>query len=250
MFGTSSCTKDERSLPTNPGSNTGALVPTNQQRSVVVNMSATWCGPCGSWGIPAFYDAINVDSTRVFGIKATTNDDLDVPVGGPINNYLNDSGGVPAFAEGINKFGQDKFGVKSAATATIAKPSTDVVAGVAIKKTITGDKLTVTSAVKFFKAVTGVYNLALYVTEDNVMNTQNGISGMYYHKHVLRAECNNQSWGKALSTATSYTANQVINGTAEYTIPTSQKAANLKVVAVLYKMSGSNPSEYINADMK
>ncbi len=249
-WGISSCTKDERSLPTDP-SNSGGLNPTNVQRTVVFNMSATWCGPCGSWGIPAFYNAIKIDSTKVFGVKATTSDDLDVPVGGPINNYLNDSGGVPAFAVGVSKFGQGTSQMNSAVNAMLAKSPAEVVAGVAIKKTISGDKLTVNSAVKFFKAASGVYNIAYYVIEDNVANSQAGISGgTYNHKHVLRAECNNNAWGKVLSAASAYTANQTISGSAEYTIPAGQKAADLKVVAVLYKMNGGNPEEYINADMK
>ena len=250
-YGISSCTKDERSLPTDPSANPGGLVPTNEQRAVVFNMSATWCGPCGSWGIPAFYNAIKIDSTKVFGVKATTSDDLDVPVGEPINNYLNTSGGVPAFAVGVSKFGQSTSQMNTSVNTLLAKTPTEVTAGVAIRKTISGDKVSITSSVKFFKAATGVYNIAYYVIEDNVANSQAGISGgTYNHKHVLRAECNNNSWGKPISAASAYTANQVVSGTAEYTIPTGQKAADIKIVAVLYKMESGNPSEYINADMK
>ncbi len=245
-FGVTSCTKDERSLPTTPGG--GSLVPTNEQRAVVVNISATWCGPCGSWGIPGFYNAINIDSTRVFGIKSTANDDLDVPVGGPINDLLI-SGGYPSFAVGISK----QSGTSQTNTAVntlLAKLPADVTAGVAIRKTVSGDKLTVSSAVKFFKASTGTYHLALYVTENNVMNTQNGITGIYAHKHVLRAEMEDSSWGTPISASTSFTENQTVTGNYEYTIPSNQKAADIKIVAVLYKMTGSTPTEYINADMK
>lgn len=90
-----SCKKDEEEETT--------LSPSAAQRGFVINYTASWCGPCGSWGAPLIHDYANAAPS---GVAITAH-----ASGDPMNNSLYSSfssdrttgGGVPSFWVGDTK---------------------------------------------------------------------------------------------------------------------------------------------------
>lgn len=194
------------------------MVVQEKQRSILVNVSATWCGPCGQNGGPTFKSAIStLGTSEVIPLNLQTGssrltpyfkkqglDNPDsvfiAPIFGPIFPSLyiqtNAQGGfsIPSFSMN-NQF----LGTSNTTSTTIVNTANEYnknapVLGVAAKKIISGNKISVDVKSKFFKEGTGEYHWVVLALEKEVIGYQlvgSSANNSYEHRYNIRASMQN-----------------------------------------------------------
>jgi len=233
------------------------------QNSLVVEPTATWCGPCGEYGKPATDKAITGNSKVVAiyaHLKAPASDfpsqtgqDLAVIFGAA--NATGTSYSIPKIAVGnnvtgaftdINYTANILTGWINATTAQTSKANTKLDAS------ISGNTLNVKANTKFFENgnSTSTYKIALILTEDNISNRQNYSSTGYktiIHNHVSRATISNATGGDDLLSSGVPTSGQLITKDYSVALDPTWKKADLTVIAIIWKYDG-NVMTFVNVD--
>ena len=232
------------------------------QNAIVVEPTATWCGPCGTYGKPATDLALQ-DNSKAFGIyahlKAPASDlgsqlgqDLAVMYGAA--NATGTSYSIPKIAVGnnvtgayadINYTANILKGWINTLTSGVSKANTKIDAS------ISGTTLTVKTNTKFFAKGDDsfTYKIALYVTEDGISNRQATSSGYQNmtHNHVARALMSGSASGDNLLASGLPTAGQIVAKDYTLNLDAAWNKANLSVIAVIWKQKGTALT-FVNAD--
>lgn len=248
-----------------------------QQNTLLVYNTATWCGPCGAYGGPTFKTTLS-DAEIAGNLVAIdlhtsgssqlvpyymkpggTNDTLFLSTfAAQVYAQTKPNGYIPHFYANNTFLGNSEVtstGIKSAVNTFKAQTPT---AGVAVKASNSSNKITITYKAKSFAANSGDYFLSLLLVEKAITGYQNGAPGsITEHKHIVRATAfgtvNDQS--KAFSTAavlSNPAAGQEVEGTQAFQFEALPIAArysavqkwnytpgNTMVVAILWKKNGS-----------
>lgn len=250
-----------------------AQTPVKVNSGLLTKISATWCGPCGSWGWDAATElkAATHDKAFYMGIFPSTN--------GSWNNseFLNETAkafaadpvfmgsGYPSFAaNAVDKSDQNTSGgsVNVAATkADVISAINDfatapVVAGTGYTVEKTGNTIKVKSKTKFWDAATGDYYIAAYMVEDGAMNRQNGqtsssdANDKTAHTNVLRGSMtgNTMADARGVLLVSNPTKDQVIDKEFTYTVSSSTwDMAKMKVQMIIWKKDGATYT-YVNGN--
>ncbi len=177
-----------------------------EQKSLLVDISATWCGICGAYGCPSITAIGNGPQSSkvvILNMQASSSQLAPYYKDGStykISNIQNQlfwslgidvsggSYGLPAFSLNGTEVDEKERSAIESSIATYASTN-DIIAGVAgqVKSGAEDGNLTIETKVKFFKESTGEYYLSMFILEDGISQKQtNGPSG-YLHNHVVRA---------------------------------------------------------------
>jgi hypothetical protein len=254
------CSKEETKKDAGITTPTVDIPKTN--RALIMDITGTWCPPCGAYGIPGFNKAVETAKERALPIALHSGDPLSLASMNVVMNLPRfKSNSVPRIAAG-NGLVFDA-GVYSDINATGNKivssidtfiANNPVIAGVALtnlKVDVEKGSISVDVNAKFFTAVSGDYNIAVYFYENKVVSSQKLSTGPdnpnQQHNHVVRGTPQG-AWGEVLSTGTS-DINKVFTKSYSYMIDSSWNPANLAAMAVIWKKNGSDYT-YINGNLK
>jgi len=220
-------------------------------KCVVWEYSATWCNPCGVYGYPMMHDLMHEygdGQHKAVGIFMHPSDDIvnNEPVGqDDVIAFFGMSGTPSAGANLVEEY--PTYLEPKITTALSTHPTAK--AGVGMSYTLSGNTMTITTKTVFFEALSGKYNLGVYVTEDHIMNDQNGQTGVVEHNDILRVIAGGNAFGTNIATDPAKGAK--VDGTYTVTLPAETRAsANCHVVCVLYKIDPAtgDPVDVINAN--
>jgi hypothetical protein len=246
-----SCSKSEDSKTnntTNPPANTTVeYVQVNKELSM--DITGTWCPPCGSYGIPGFNRAVKISNNNMIPLSVHSGDALSCATGNELMAYAPfKSSSVPRITMGNGLL--FPAGVYSDTNATAGKiisalvdsAAGDVIIGTTISNLKTAEgKLTFDVNSKFFTDATGDYYMAAYIIEDGIVEPQKKSDGTtnnnQIHDHVLRGTANS-TFGESWATGTTKAAT-INKKSYSVTIPATWKAANLHVAAVVWSKVGT-----------
>ena len=257
MLAIASCSKEEAKPPVVVP---GVTIP-QSSRALVIDITGTWCPPCGAYGIPGFEAAIALRKSSILPIAIHSGDPLSNLSMDPIAALPRfKTGYVPRIVAGNGLIFD--AGVYSDINATASKiamavdtfnSNHPIIAGIAFtnfKVSPADNNVTVDVDAKFFTAASGEYYIAVYFFENEVVSSQK-ISGgpdnaNQKHNYVVRG-ASNGTWGEAL------TCNNDVNTrfTKSFTflLNPSYNNAKLGVMALIWKKVGSD-YVYINGNLK
>lgn len=241
-------------------SSTNAQTPEKKNVSMIGKMTATWCGPCGSWGWTLYNDVITAGGNNAFPISyysstssSWDNTDFYNQTAANFAGVIGGSG-YPTFS--VNLFNHsaantsggsvNTAGTKSDVNAAVtAHAAATVVAATGMTYKITGNDIEVVTKTMFYEAANGTYKLAVYLVEDDAQHIQAGQTGTVGHHNVLRASMSATTWGEQIATG-SIAANSDFSKTYNFTVTDSKwDKTKLKPVAILYKVNGTK-HDYVN----
>lgn len=246
--------------------NANAQTAVKQNRGMIGKISATWCGPCGSWGWDLMNKMIHNNETNAFPISIfPDNRDLNwknTDFYNATNVALADMitlSGFPSFsANAVDKSdahstqqGVDTGAVRADVNAALsAFASAPVVASTGYTYKIEGNKLEVVTKTQFWQAANGTYNVAVYLLEDamHIQNAQ-GTAPVQHHG-VLRASFSAGVFGEQIATG-SVNANQTFDKTFTYTLSgkglTEWDKTKFHPIVVIWKQNGTK-WDYVNGN--
>lgn len=229
------------------------LYPAESRKATLIEFTAVWCPPCGSWGRDAFDQMLADHGAKVVGIASHgSNSQPDV-----MTNTYSD-----AFKNNFTITGWPNFWVGNVQKGTSSNITNDlntifgmpIVANGIIQFSIADGKITVKAGVKFFADASGEYFLGVYVLEDGIDGSNNAPTAYnqkgdestdYTHDHVLRTGAVTSVWGEKIVDGSATNGETMMK---EYTIDVDADwvADNLHVIGVIWKKNGST-YEYVNA---
>jgi thiol-disulfide isomerase/thioredoxin len=255
-----SCSKEESST-NNSGSNTPNINFTQSNRALIIDITGTWCPPCGAYGIPGFNNAVENAKDKTLPLALHSGDPLSLAAMDTIMvlpKFKTTS--VPRIAAGNGLV--FPAGVYADFKATGQKIISSVDTFIQNNPFIVGVKLsnlkvdavngsiTVDVNAKFFKEVSGDYYIATYFYEDGVISNQK-ISGgpdnaNQAHNHVVRAAPKG-AWGEVLSIGNS-DINKVYAQSYAYILDPKWNPSKLAAMAIVWKKNGKDFS-YVNGNL-
>lgn len=190
-----------------------AQEPEQKNTPLLYKITATWCGPCGSWG----WDLANEiqeargDDILYMGIfnssQATMNNTAFYNSTAVTLGFNFRYTSWPSFGvNGLNLTDKNQAngvldieGIKQDCYDSLdAFIQQEVVANAASEISAVNDTLKVRTQVRFFEKAAGTYYLASYIVEQNALNYQNQQQGIVAHKGVLRGTLDSLDWGRVI----------------------------------------------------
>jgi hypothetical protein len=245
-LGLISCSKKESAGPNNT---TPSVNIEQKNRALVIDITGTWCPPCGAYGIPGFNDAIAKGKDKILPIAIHSNDPLSLTAMNAVSNLPRfKSNSVPrivvgnglTFANGVYS-DIAATGNKIIASVDTFLANNPVVVGVALNNLKIADgKISVDAHSKFFDTnANGEYLLSVYFYENGVISTQqisNAPANVnQQHDYVIRAVSTASAWGSVIpitGDVTSKTYTSLLNP--------AWKTENMGAIVVVWKKIGSD----------
>jgi hypothetical protein len=233
-----------------------AQVPVKRTMAMVEKSTASWCGPCGTWGWLVQEDLIadNMIGTSPNAIVLETHGAFSAfhteTAMFLIQSWIDTT--LPRWAVNNmpdpNNSTNTRYSVKKVVDSLAALSPT---ASTGFYYTITGNTIKFYTKTQFWKAASGTYSMAAYIVEDSAYGEQQGQPGANaYHRYVLRDRISKYTFGDTL-VAGSVAQDQAFTKNYTYNITrTDWVKSHLSFVTVLFKRnaSDSTKSEVINVN--
>ena len=228
-------------------------------KAFIIEFTATWCGPCGTYAYPTWSPVFSANPYKVTGIACHPDDgivDFNYPEIVDFKTFYDPTNPSPAAvpSAGYNATvgGYPSVNYFTTAINAAAAANVQAKAGIGITKSIEGNNMVITTKTILFSDLTGTYNLAIYITEDGVISNQTTMTSPIpeaVHNHVFRGAAGQNAFGATIISSSSVKGTK-IDGDYTIAIPADVvNKDNLHVVAVLFKVDASgNPTAVINSN--
>ena len=162
------------------------------QHSIFGKFTATWCGPCGGWGVTRFDDLYNAHQGRALAISLQINDALTTSENGPLVDEFSSKWqytGTPNFFVNDNFVGTGASVIPSEIAAKNAQtPKLTIGTHITQGAGKNAGKLNVNVYVKALADLSGTYHMSALFLHKEIAATQNGSTqSPHIHHHVLAA---------------------------------------------------------------
>ena len=166
------------------------------QHSIFGKFTATWCGPCGGWGVTRFDDLYNAHQGRALAISLQINDALTNSQNGPLVDEFSAKWqytGTPNFFVNENFVGTSTSGIPSEITAkNTQSPKLTIGTHITQGAGKNAGKLNVNVYIKALADLSGTYHMSALFLYKEIQATQNGSTqNPHTHHHVLAASAIN-----------------------------------------------------------
>jgi thiol-disulfide isomerase/thioredoxin len=218
------------------------VVPEVKERSILLDFTATWCGPCGAQGIPMFEAAIAANKNEVVPLGCHNSDEMSNPTSEDMGNEY----GVTSIPTLVAANVYDIWGSTAINNAVASNNATAPTANAIAIMTVSGSTISLKTQTKFFKSTSGDYYLASYFVENNLLYSQTSATpDPFNHMHVLRGVAAGTVHGELIASG-SISAGKVVNK--DYSVPVGSgwNMSNVYVALVIWKKVGTDWT-FVNA---
>jgi hypothetical protein len=222
-----------------------------KQNSISAKFTATWCGPCGSFGAPAFESYYNDMHPKTLAFTLQVNDAIAGMYPGitPLMNGFKSYWGIgslstPSYA--VNAAPIPNQNLTMARNVVNEKHAEDPKAGIGIKWTrgagTNAGKINVNAYVEFFDAIPGDVKLGLYFIARELEATQkvgDQTVADFKHKHVLLGEATGADMYGTLIAEGGVSKGDVKHLSRVLVEPDGMDMTKLSLVGILWKANGT-----------
>ena len=155
-----------------------------QNMAAIGKVTATWCGPCGSWGFPKFAQWETDYSGKA--VLMAFKDNL-IPGGKSEDLYSEIDDQFKMGVTGVPTFWANFKKTSSEADVIADHNASPVIVNSNYDMSVSGNKVNLKTTTKFFKDVEGEYLLAPYMIVEGIVGNQNGHpdgANTVHHKFV------------------------------------------------------------------
>jgi hypothetical protein len=223
----------------------------NKQNSISAKFTATWCGPCGSFGAPAFQSYYNDMHSKTLAFTLQVNDAIAgmypsiTPIMNGFKNYWEiNSLSTPSYA--VNTAAIPNQNLTMARSIVDEKHAEIPKTGIGIKWTrgagANAGKINVNAYVKFFEDIPGDFKLALYFIVRELEATQkvgDETVSDFKHKHVMLSEATGASMYGTIIAEGGVTSGDVKHLPRILVEPNGMDMAKLSLVGILWRSNGA-----------
>jgi len=165
-IGIVSCKDDDpATVPTD--TSVGAVPATFTQKVLIEEFTGTWCGWCTD-GAYRLENIVNANAGIAYGVSVHQGDVMEIPLYAVLDSVFNNNS-FPAGMINRVPVGTDATPNRGYwATATNTQKAKIAKCGLALSSSISGTTANVTVHCGFKEALTGSYNLTVYLVEDHV----------------------------------------------------------------------------------
>lgn len=227
------------------------------KKALGVFLTATWSERSGDTGMPSFYAMVDSFGNRMIPIAAhaATVGDAFYSLAASQFYSLYETEQLPSL--GVNAMGFplaeiDDFQAEIIRQTTElsgnelvpAQPS----AVLSCAKQIKGRTFQAKARARIEKPVTNAtLQLAIYITENQVLGYQEGIGASIFHQYVLRGAATAGPWG-VLWKSGNFAVGETFEQEISYQVTEDMDSNQLNVIAVLYRMEDGYPVEVLNCN--
>ncbi len=227
------------------------------KKALGVFLTATWSERSGDTGMPSFYAMVDSFGNRMIPMAAhaATVGDAFYSLAASQFYSMYNAEELPSL--GVNAVGFplaqiDDF-QEEVIRQTTELAGSDLVpaqpsAVLACAKQIKGRTFQAKARVRIEKVVTNAtLQLAIYITENQVLGYQEGIGASIFHQYVLRGAATAGPWG-VLWKSGNFAVGETFEQEVTYQVTEDMDSNQLNVIAVLYRMEDGYPVEVLNCN--
>jgi hypothetical protein len=160
------------------------------QHSIFGKFTATWCGPCGGWGVTRFEELYNTHQGQALAIALQINDDLTTAENGPLVDEFSTKWqytGTPNFFVNDNFVGTSTSGIPGEInTKNSQTPELTIGTHITQGAGKNAGKLNVNVFIKALANLQGTYHMSALFLYKEIQAAQNGSTqNPHIHHHVL-----------------------------------------------------------------
>lgn len=232
------------------------LYPDKTQRTLIMDITGTWCPPCGSYGIPGFRYAAKQLGAKCVAMGVHSGDIMENKWGKELlSSKMYTGTSVPRFTENSSVVLSGAYPDSATTASKMVSPAMVTVSQAPVvnchlSPKMEGENLTLTIKTKFFKEGNGDYFITAYLLRDGIVAPQKLANGTtkndMVHDHVLSHCLTTSAFGDALVSGAvaqyasqTVTMNAIVDGTWDYN--------NVKVAAVIWKKNSDGTHTFVNA---
>lgn len=227
------------------------------KKALGVFLTATWSERSGETAMPAFYAMVDSFGSRMIPIAAhaATVGDAFYSLAASQLYSLYNTEELPSL--GVNATGYplaqiDDFQLE-VIRQTTQLSGNDIVpaqpaAVLACAKQINGRSFQAKARVRIEKPIANAtLQLAIYITENQVLGYQEGVGAAIFHQYVLRGAATAGPWG-VLWKSGNFAVGETFEQLVTYQVNEDTDSNQLNVIAVLYRMEDGYPVEVLNCN--
>ena len=160
------------------------------QHSIFGKFTATWCGPCGGWGVTRFDELYNTHQGQALAIALQINDDLTTAENGPLVDEFSTKWqytGTPNFFVNDNFVGTSTSGIPGEInTKNSQTPELTIGTHITQGAGKNAGKINVNVFIKALDNLQGTYHMSALFLYKEIQAAQNGSTqNPHIHHHVL-----------------------------------------------------------------
>jgi hypothetical protein len=162
------------------------------QHSIFGKFTATWCGPCGGWGVSTFEGIYNTNKGRALAMSLQISDALTDAQNGPLVDEFSSKWqytGTPNFFVNDNFVGTAASGINGQiSTKNSGMPRLSIGKHITQGAGKNAGKLNVNVYIKSFDDISGTHTMSVLYLYKEISGPQNGSTqNPHIHHHVLAA---------------------------------------------------------------
>ena len=219
------------------------------QHSIFGKFTATWCGPCGGWGVTRFDDLYNAHQGRALAISLQINDALTNSQNGPLVDEFSSKWqytGTPNFFVNDHFVGTGASGIPGEIAAKNTQtPKLTIGTHITQGAGKNAGKLNVNVYVKALADLSGTYHMSALFLYKEIQATQNGSTqNPHTHHHVLASSAINAgAFGEEIFTNLSNGDTHRWSRVIEYN--NNWDMSKMELVFIVWRKSGTG-FEFVN----